>query len=112
MMHGIKSDMTILAEMDATLDQLIENATTIQNISLKNLQSHEIEALQKTQESLLAHLIHMDGLLKQDGKKRIEPPSSMKEKVLQYHQLNQRMMKQVMGNFGVRAKKKKSLKVR
>lgn len=111
-MMNCANDKSILAEMDATLDQLIANAKTIQGISLKNLQSHEIEALQKTQESLLAHLIHLDDLLNQDRKKKYEPSASLKEKAVHYHQLNAQMMKQVMGNFGIRKKKKGQLKTR
>lgn len=53
----------ILQEIDATLDQLIRNASAIQSASIKDLSDTEIEAFQKTQESLLQHFIHMDQLL-------------------------------------------------
>ncbi len=53
----------ILLEIDGTLDQLIRNAEAIENVDLKNLSETEIDAFQKTQESLLQHLIHMDEFL-------------------------------------------------
>lgn len=100
---------SILAEIDATLDQLIQNAKSIQEISLKQLQTHEIDALQKTQESLLAHLIHMDKLLDKDQKKTLQE-TNLKEKVLQYHRLNQQMMKQMVGNFATAKPAKRNKK--
>ncbi len=53
----------ILLEIDGTLDQLIRNAEAIQTVDLKDLNETEIDAFQKTQESLLQHLIHMDQFL-------------------------------------------------
>ncbi|MBU6383294.1 MAG: hypothetical protein KGQ49_00015 [Verrucomicrobia bacterium] len=55
----------ILMEIDATLDRLIRNAEIIENVDLKDLSETEIDAFQKTQESLLQHLIHMDEFLVQ-----------------------------------------------
>jgi len=53
----------ILLEIDNTLDQLICNAEIIQAVDLKDLSEIEIEAFQKTQESLLQHFLHMDQFL-------------------------------------------------
>ena len=53
----------ILLEIDGTLDQLIRNAEVIEGVDLKDLSETEIDAFQKTQESLLQHLIHMDQFL-------------------------------------------------
>jgi hypothetical protein len=50
----------ILIEIDATLDQLIRNAEVIQNVNIQELSVEEVEAFQKTQESLIHHLLHMD----------------------------------------------------
>jgi hypothetical protein len=50
----------ILSEIDTTLDQLIRNAETLQGADLHDLSEIEIDAFQKTQESLLHHLMHMD----------------------------------------------------
>lgn len=96
------SSESILAKMDSTLDQLIQNAKMMQSISLTSLQTHEIEALQKTQESLLANLIHMDKLLDGEQKKKLTE-TNLKDKVVQYHLLNQQMTKRMMGTFGAQA---------
>ena len=53
----------ILQEIDATLDQLIRNAETLQDANIQELSETEIEAFQKTQESLIQRFIHMDQLL-------------------------------------------------
>ncbi len=53
----------ILLEIDGTLDQLIRNAEAIHTVDLKDLSETEIDAFQKTQESLLQHLMHMDQFL-------------------------------------------------
>ncbi len=53
----------ILLEIDQTLDQLIRNAETIEHIELKELSGTEVDAFEKTQESLLKHLLYMDELL-------------------------------------------------
>ena|SRR5579872_487590 len=50
----------ILVEIDQTLDRLIRNAEIIQRVDLDELSDNEIEAFQKTQESLLHHFLHMD----------------------------------------------------
>jgi len=50
----------ILIEIDATLDQLIRNAEAIGKVDIDELSLMEIEAFQKTQESLIQHLVHTD----------------------------------------------------
>ncbi len=52
----------ILVEIDETLDQLIQNAEALQGANIQDLSETEIEAFQKTQESLLHHFLHMDKL--------------------------------------------------
>ena len=59
----------ILFDIDQTLDRLIENAETIKDVNLKELEDEKVVAFQKTQESLLAHLVSMDELLDQKRKK-------------------------------------------
>jgi len=75
----------ILYEIDLTLDKLIENAQAMKDISLLQ---EEIEAFQKTQASLLEHLIHMDNLLKEKRKKIKMPLQDTKRKIIN-HKLNQ-----------------------
>jgi hypothetical protein len=50
----------ILTEIDATLERLIRNAETLNGFSLTDLSEIELEAFQKTQESLLHHLLRFD----------------------------------------------------
>lgn len=59
----------IILEIDATLDRLICNAEAVQNVNFNELSETEIEAFQKTQESLLQHLMHMDQFLETKTKK-------------------------------------------
>ncbi|HLB52228.1 MAG TPA: hypothetical protein VJK48_00775 [Chlamydiales bacterium] len=51
----------ILLEIDTTLDQLIQNAEALQKANIQELSETEIEAFQKTQESLIHHFLYMDG---------------------------------------------------
>ena len=53
----------ILLAIDETFDLLIRNAETIETADVKDLSETEINAFQKTQESLLQHLMHMDQCL-------------------------------------------------
>ncbi len=50
----------ILLEIDATLDRLIRNAEAIAGADIEDLSLMELEAFQKTQESLIQHLLHTD----------------------------------------------------
>lgn len=50
----------ILLEIDATLERLIRNAEAVKGAELHDLSEFEINAFQKTQESLLHHLLYMD----------------------------------------------------
>lgn len=61
----------ILIDIDTTLDRLIQNAEAIQKVDIKKLLQHELDAFQKTQDSLIHHLLHMDELLEN---KRTCPP--------------------------------------
>ena len=58
----------ILMEIDATLDRLIQNAEAIANADIEELSIMELEAFQKTQESLIHHLLHTDQRLEAQRK--------------------------------------------
>jgi len=60
----VHSTDAVLFEIDATIDQLLENAKALKKISSKELYQEEVSALERTQESLIAHLIHMDEMLR------------------------------------------------
>jgi hypothetical protein len=82
----------ILQEIDSTLDQLIRNAEVIQDVDLQDLSRTELEGFQKTQESLLQHLLHMDEVLsKQKQGLRIPAPKSagatLQQKLLRFEKL-------------------------
>ena len=100
----IRSGEEILADIDTTLDQLIQNAEVLQGVHFHVTCENEIEALQKTQESLMARLIHMDLLLKEEEKKGVikkkaECYGLLQEKIKRYTLLNQRLLKDVAKRF-------------
>lgn len=49
--------MNKIDDIDLTLDRLVENAAAMQAIADNPMYTAEFDALQKTQESLLAHLL-------------------------------------------------------
>lgn len=105
-----RSGEEILADIDATLDQLIQYADVAEiTSSLSNL---EVEALQKTQESLLARLIRMEGMLNKDCKPAKQKSlHHVQQKIAQYSRLNARLINGVADQFArksnVRLKKVK-----
>lgn len=62
----ILNRQNILKEIDETLTQLLHNANVLQQITDNPKYTQEKSALENTQESLFAHLIHMDCLLSQE----------------------------------------------
>ncbi len=107
----IRTSDEILADIDETLDQLIENANVIKTISSHTIYQTEIEALQKTQESLLARLVHMNDLLKpknNENAKQEDPFDSIEKKILRFGRLNAQLIDRVSH----RMKKSKQLKIR
>lgn len=60
----IQSTKDLLQDIDFTIDQLVENAKVLKEISSSTCYKEETQALEKTQESLIAHLIHMDEIMK------------------------------------------------
>ena len=58
-----KSRREIRIEIDATLDRLLENEKVLQEVGRLTDYQSECMALKKMQESLIAHLMHMDELL-------------------------------------------------
>ena len=90
----------ILLEIDSTLDRLILNAEAIQNVKLEELSETELEAFQKTQESLLQHFIHMDQFLETKTKNlRVQDKKSsrnqIQEKLLRFEKLKNSYHKEI-----------------
>jgi hypothetical protein len=108
----VKSSEEILADIDSTLDRLIENADVIKCVSLDTLYTSEVEALQKTQESLLARLVHMNDLLKGEKKETdTESFGSIEEKMVRYGKLNAQMISRISQRMKS-TKKSRQLRVR
>lgn len=111
----LKSGEDILADIDATLDQLIRNAAAISEISISTLQENEMVAIQKTQESLLARLVHMNHLLdseKKAAQMRKRPAYKIEEKIAEFGRLNSRLMEDMAIKFGKERKPKYVRKMR
>ena len=83
----------IVEEIGSTLDKLIENAKAIKNV---NLTKEEVIAFQKTQESLLAHLVSLDELL-QIKRKMLNLPKKnqlqIRSKINAFENLNANFIK-------------------
>jgi hypothetical protein len=75
----------IVQNIDTTLDQLIRNAEVISRAELKDLSDTELDAFQKTQESLLQHLLQMDQILAEKQK-----PQDKRSATLQIREKRQR----------------------
>ncbi|HEX2582870.1 MAG TPA: hypothetical protein VHL30_02005 [Chlamydiales bacterium] len=75
----------IVQNIDTTLDQLIRNAEVISEVELKDLSDTELDAFQKTQESLLQHLLQMDQILAEKQK-----PQDKRSATLQIREKRQR----------------------
>lgn len=89
----IQSKLDILGEIDLTIDRLLENSEALKAIASDSCYQEETLALEKTQESLIAHLIHMDCMLKKKDQvyKQKEPllTSTVHEKLGRSGYLNQ-----------------------
>ncbi|MBI5345693.1 MAG: hypothetical protein HZB76_00905 [Chlamydiae bacterium] len=91
----------ILVDIDETLSQLIKNAEALNKSSLNQ---EEKEAFAKTQESLLAHLMHMDEMLAKKRKsiKAMHKGSAslrIQEKLLKFDKLHKtRLRKKIKVN--------------
>lgn len=96
----------ILLEIDSTLDQLIQNAEAIQDVNLSELSETEVEAFQKTQESLIHHLIHMDQFLETKRKSfRSQDKRSasykIQEKLLKFETLKSKYSRNLSGRVNI-----------
>lgn len=111
----VKSEEEILADIDTTLDQLIQNADAVQQISHRSLFTNEIELLQKTQESLLARLLDMQALYNSQHKKETIAKAQfsfvhIERKLVRFGKLNAKMIHKLENRFKSR-KRKSAIKV-
>ncbi len=113
---SLRSGEEILADISSTLDQLIQNAEAIDQISLHSLKRCEVEALQKTQASLIARILHMENSLDSDQKqellrKRPTATETIQKKIAEFSRLNQRLAQDTALGFK-KPKAKKKLRLR
>ncbi len=99
-----KKGEKLLADIDATLDQLIHNAHAARSVQFQKLEDEEIQALQKTQQSLLARLMRMDARLdNKECKKEIEREPLKRErihnKIARFGRLNAQVMEKMSRHF-------------
>ncbi|MBS0629757.1 MAG: hypothetical protein JSS30_05980 [Verrucomicrobia bacterium] len=60
----------VLADIDVTLNELITISEALKAAKMNHHFTNEIEALEKTQESLLARLMHRQAMLEMDNRKK------------------------------------------
>lgn len=90
-MREVNAD--IVADIDATLNELIEIAEALKTAKLSHHFAHEVEALEKTQESLLARLMHRQSLLDMENRKRTLDSlrkEAVEKKVVEYARAQKR----------------------
>ena len=100
------SSRELLLEIDETIDQLIENAIALETIS-KEDQDYALEKnlLEQMQESLLAHLFHLDH--KVSNKKDSQPIDYKKIKDFSLEQLDCLQCKDLLKKDKVKLSKKR-----
>lgn len=107
----LNSTQDILGDIDATLDTLIENASAMECLSENDDFHEEMLALGKMQESLLAHLKHLDDLLEEEalliGENLFE---TLEEKFETFGKLNSSLLKKSK-QLNRRVEKPKKVKV-
>jgi hypothetical protein len=58
------------SDIDSTIEELVETSRLLKEAKVKRYFCEEVEALEKTQESLLARLIHRQSLIDADSKQQ------------------------------------------
>ena len=88
-------------DVDETLDRLIENAETLEEIeACKDDYEQEIETLESMQESLINHLMNLEELMEHDN---VRPSNQkvLKEKVKRYSELNEEIIPTIGKRFSI-----------
>jgi len=89
----MKSAEELLADIDATLEQLMRNTSALQEVRLEDLSDQEISAFHKTQESLVARLVHRREEVSSFSHKK------MQEKIHAFHRLNLHFVKAMKQSY-------------
>ena len=61
----------LMADIESTLDQLVELSVAIKHAKASSHFNHEVDALEKTQESLLARLMHRESVLELEKRQKM-----------------------------------------
>lgn len=99
----------LLLEIDTTIDRLIENAEAMEGKELSDLEKHFLE---KTQESLLAHMLHADQRLA-EKRSRLKKPNpkiaryQIQEKLFRFTQMNKDFVKNLPSKIGLRKRSRR-----
>lgn len=116
-----KSGEEILADLSTTLDQLITNSNVIDPLTLPVIDEEVLIAMQKTQESLLAHFLHTQGQIEEEDRKDLvvnykSEMKNLQEKLKQFHELNTKLIHAMNSSFSSKkpriGRNRKALKVR
>jgi hypothetical protein len=104
----------ILGTIDSTLDQLIQNAEAMSSAEKDAFDSFELDAFKKTQESLLAKLLHIDQTLQENtqllnASSKQKPSYNIQEKLQYFQKLSSRFSSSKAKPFIRKIRKKKSL---
>ena len=94
----------ILAEIDATLNQLITNTKMIRDVPMKELSGSELQAIHNTQESLLARLVHTSDLINERDRRKMQtqkenPLIPLHEKIKKFSQLNALVIEKISSHL-------------
>ena len=86
----LRSKEEILAELDSTLNQLLINIEIVSDVLPSDLSELEIHAMHKTQESLLARFMHMNDLIKDEERKKLQKKhtNTLEAKLKKFGELN------------------------
>ncbi len=99
----------LLNEIDVTLDQLIKNGAALREVTSDPLYEREVEALQKTQESLLAHLLHLDRFLKEKSSNKTG--RAIYDKLTIFSELSSSLAKQMRSSYPKPTARRKKSKI-
>ncbi len=93
----LRTPENILAELDSTLDQLMQNASVVCKEDLHILDSLELNSLHKTQESLLAKFAHtQEELTMKPSQKKYE---DLHKKINKMNEINSSFMQAIEKNL-------------
>lgn len=104
----------ILDDLDTTLDELIINAHTLRQIQRIDRFETETKALERTQESLLARVLHRQQLLEEKRRRELSERAAEKkliidEKIRHFTELNTTLANPIAKNLLPKKPKRRSI---